>query len=63
MRGAFSRCAGAVALVLLPSLAHAQGTLTGTVRDVSGAVLPGVTVEATAVFNPRFVRLNFSVTF
>jgi protocatechuate 3,4-dioxygenase beta subunit len=32
--------------VLLPSLAYAQGTLTGTVRDQSGAVLPGVTVEA-----------------
>jgi hypothetical protein len=32
--------------VLLPSVAAAQGTLTGTVRDNSGAVLPGVTVEA-----------------
>ncbi|MBM3817610.1 MAG: TonB-dependent receptor [Acidimicrobiia bacterium] len=30
----------------LPSLAFAQGTLTGAVRDESGAVLPGVTVEA-----------------
>jgi hypothetical protein len=33
-------------LVLLPASAFAQGTLTGTVRDASGAVLPGVTVEA-----------------
>jgi hypothetical protein len=32
--------------VLLPSVAAAQGTLTGTIRDGSGAVLPGVTVEA-----------------
>ena len=32
--------------LLLPSVAAAQGTLTGTVRDASGAVLPGVTVEA-----------------
>lgn len=32
--------------LLLPSVAAAQGTLTGTVRDGSGAVLPGVTVEA-----------------
>jgi hypothetical protein len=32
--------------VLLPSLALAQATLTGTVKDNSGAVLPGVTVEA-----------------
>ena len=34
------------AVVLLPSLALAQGTLTGAVRDQSGAALPGVTVEA-----------------
>ncbi len=34
------------AAVLLPTLALAQGTLTGTVRDQSSAVLPGVTVEA-----------------
>src|SRR6188472_1749545 len=34
------------AIVLLPSLVLAQGTLTGTVRDQSGAALPGVTVEA-----------------
>jgi hypothetical protein len=39
----------AVALVLavtLPSVALAQASMTGTVRDTSGAVLPGVTVEA-----------------
>ena len=36
------------AAVLLPSLAFAQGTLTGTVRDESGGVLPGVTVEASS---------------
>jgi hypothetical protein len=36
------------ASVLLPSLAFAQGTLTGSVRDESGAVLPGVTVEASS---------------
>jgi hypothetical protein len=33
-------------MALLPSLALAQGTLTGVVRDASGGVLPGVTVEA-----------------
>ena len=38
----------AAAIVLLPSLALAQGTLTGTVKDGSGAVLPGVTVEASS---------------
>jgi hypothetical protein len=35
-----------LAVVLLPSVAFAQGTLTGVVRDESAAVLPGVTVEA-----------------
>ena len=37
-----------MAAVLLPSIASAQGTLTGTVRDESSAVLPGVTVEASS---------------
>ena len=32
----------------LPSLAHAQGSITGTVRDSSGPVLPGVTVEVSS---------------
>lgn len=35
-------------LVLLPALAHAQATLAGTVRDTSGAVLPGVTVATSS---------------
>ncbi len=33
-------------LVMAPAVAHAQSTLAGVVRDTSGAVLPGVTVEA-----------------
>jgi hypothetical protein len=33
-------------IALLPSVAHAQGTISGVVKDTSGAVLPGVTVEA-----------------
>src|SRR5947208_3779409 len=33
-------------LVLLPSLAAAQSQVAGTVKDESGGVLPGVTVEA-----------------
>ena len=33
-------------LLVLPSLALAQASLSGVVRDTSGAVLPGVTVEA-----------------
>src|SRR5881392_1157598 len=46
MYAVVKRLAIAAAIVLLPSLALAQGTLTGTVKDASGAVLPGVTVEA-----------------
>jgi hypothetical protein len=33
-------------LVLAPAAAHAQASIAGVVRDTSGAVLPGVTVEA-----------------
>src|SRR5215217_682787 len=33
-------------LVLLPAAARAQSVFTGTVKDTSGAVMPGVTVEA-----------------
>ena len=41
------RCLVAIAcFALLPSLALAQASLSGVVRDTSGAVLPGVTVEA-----------------
>ena len=32
--------------LLLPSAAYAQAAITGVVKDASGAVLPGVTVEA-----------------
>src|SRR5437867_7164385 len=34
------------ALVLVPAAASAQASITGVVKDSSGAVLPGVTVEA-----------------
>src|SRR2546423_14325019 len=42
------KCAVALAVLLLPATVFAQATLTGTVRDTSGAVLPGVTVEASS---------------
>jgi hypothetical protein len=35
-------------LVLTPTVAHAQATLAGVVRDASEAVLPGVTVEVSS---------------
>ncbi|MEQ1759771.1 MAG: carboxypeptidase regulatory-like domain-containing protein [Vicinamibacterales bacterium] len=43
-----SRFVGAVLalLVMAPSLAFAQASIAGVVKDASGAVLPGVTVEA-----------------
>jgi hypothetical protein len=34
--------------VLVPAAAYAQASIVGTVRDPSGAVLPGVTVEASS---------------
>src|SRR5436309_10420204 len=35
-------------LAIVPSVAYAQASITGVVRDTSGAVLPGVTVEASS---------------
>jgi Carboxypeptidase regulatory-like domain len=38
----------ALALLLLPSAAYAQGAITGVVKDASGGVLPGASVEASS---------------
>ena len=35
-------------VALMPATAFAQASIVGTVRDASGAVLPGVTVEASS---------------
>ena len=43
-----AKCLAFLAILVLPTIASAQATLTGTVRDTSGAVLPGVTVEASS---------------
>src|SRR5687768_12183870 len=47
-----TRRSGVLVLVglflLVPLVAQAQATLAGVVRDASGAVLPGVTVEASS---------------
>ena len=40
------KCSTLLLVLLLPASAFAQASLTGTVRDASGGVLPGVTVEA-----------------
>src|SRR5262245_29375035 len=45
----FARIVPVVALaVFAPAIAFAQASITGTVKDTSGAVLPGVTVEASS---------------
>ena len=46
MRGFTSRLVACAWLLLVPASAFAQASLAGVVRDTSGAVLPGVTVEA-----------------
>ena len=39
---------GIAVVVFAPAAAYAQGSIVGLVKDVSGAVLPGVTVEASS---------------
>src|SRR5215216_4848157 len=46
MRRMRAACVVVGLLVLVPSAAFAQAVITGVVKDSSGAVLPGVTVEA-----------------
>ncbi len=38
----------AALIILIPTVARAQAVIAGSVRDTSGAVLPGVTVEASS---------------
>src|SRR6187401_2828185 len=46
-------------VALMPATAFAQASIVGTVRDASGAVVPGVTVEATS---PALIEKARSVT-
>ncbi len=48
MRGSIRVLATVALFLLVPVAAQAQATLSGLVRDTSGAVLPGVTVEASS---------------
>jgi hypothetical protein len=49
MRSLTVRCIAVLAFVLTPIIASAQtSTISGTVKDASGGVLPGVTVEASS---------------
>src|SRR5262245_51972439 len=43
--GRFGFLVAILAILLFPAVASAQSAFTGLVRDTSGAVLPGVTVE------------------
>ena len=47
-----------VFFVAIPAAAYAQASIVGTVRDASGAVLPGVTVEASS---PALIEKTRSV--
>src|SRR5574339_1273505 len=47
-----------ISLVVFPSAAFAQASIVGTARDASGAVLPGVTVEASS---PALIEKTRSV--
>mgnify|MGYP001318998351 CR=1 FL=1 len=48
MRRLVSVLTGILFAILVPSLVYAQAAITGVVKDASGAVLPGVTVEASS---------------
>ena len=48
-----------VVLALVPGIAAAQSTISGAVTDTSGAVLPGVTVEASS---PALIEKTRSAT-
>ena len=45
-------------LVIVPVAAYPQASITGVVKDTSGAVLPGVTVEAAS---PALIERTRSV--
>jgi hypothetical protein len=49
-----------VALADVPAVSSAQASITGVVRDPSGAVLPGVTVEASSPALIERVRVSVS---
>src|SRR5438046_9985052 len=45
-------------IIIIPSATYAQGSIAGVVKDASGAVLPGVTVEASS---PALIERTRSV--
>src|SRR5919112_241543 len=59
MRGLVKVVTALAWIVVAPTLAFAQASIAGVVRDPSGAVLPGVTVEASS---PVLIEKVRSVT-
>src|SRR5436190_3087292 len=57
MRGVL-RTVVVLACLVVPTAAYAQASITGVVKDTSGAVLPGVTVEASS---PTMIEKTRSV--
>jgi hypothetical protein len=52
-------CLGLLSMASLVSAQERSGGITGTIKDSSGAVLPGVTVTATS---PTLVGIQTAVT-
>lgn len=59
MRYAHARIVFVLAVLLTPAAALAQGAIAGTVKDTTGAVMPGVTVEASS---PALIEKTRTVT-
>ena len=60
MRTSLSRLLSIAALILLPASVFAQASIAGTTKDASGAVLPGVPVEASSPVLIEKVRTTVS---
>ena len=60
MRAAVKILAVVASIVLVPTTALAQAVIAGTVRDTSGALIPGVTVEASSPALIEKVRVAVS---
>ncbi|MBM3819889.1 MAG: TonB-dependent receptor [Acidimicrobiia bacterium] len=59
MRACSRLCLLVVCVMFVPAVAYGQASIAGVVRDTSGAVLPGVTVEAAS---PALIEQTRSVT-
>ena len=60
MRAIVKMCLGFACVVLVPSAVLAQAVIAGSIKDTSGAVLPGVSVEAASPALIEKVRTAFT---